>query len=137
MEIVILGSGRLGARFASLAAPMGHRIRIVDNDDTKFKNLENHPNIEPVKGNIFNEELDETIFSKTSRAVDIFIVLTGSDNINLMIAQGLQQKFHIPRVLIRVFDPTLAAVYRGLGMEIICPTDSAVQELLILLKGKG
>ncbi len=131
MEIVILGSGRLGARLTNTLGPFGHHVLIVDDDETKFKNLDEYPNVEPIKGNIFNENLAESIFSGH---VDVFIVLTGNDNINVMVAQALQKKYHIPRVLVRIFDPTLAKVYNDLGLETICPTDSAVKELMGLLK---
>ncbi len=132
MEIVVLGSGRLGARLTNALAPMGHHVQIIDNDDTKFKNLEESSNVEPIKGNIFNEDLDESIFS---RKIDVFIVLTGNDNVNLMVAQTIHKRYPgVARILVRVFDPALAAVYRDLGIEVVCPIDFAVRELLALLK---
>jgi trk system potassium uptake protein TrkA len=127
MEIVILGSGRLGSRLANALVQKGHRIIIVDEDERKFKNLDEHEGIRRVSGNIFNEETATLVFSMP---VDFFIVVTGNDNVNLMVAQAMQKKYHIPRVLIRVFDPTLSGVYQNLGMETICPTNFALQEML-------
>ncbi|TAK01208.1 MAG: TrkA family potassium uptake protein, partial [Candidatus Manganitrophaceae bacterium] len=61
MHIVILGSGRLGSRLANALVQKGHRIVIVDAEETKFKNLEEHENIHRVGGNIFNEETADQI----------------------------------------------------------------------------
>jgi trk system potassium uptake protein TrkA len=127
MNIAILGSGRLGSRLANALVQKGHQIIIVDEDERKFKNLDEHEAIQRVSGNIFNDETASLVFSNT---VDFFIVVTGSDNVNLMVAQAMQKKYHIPRVLIRVFDPTLSGVYRDLGLETICPTNFALQEML-------
>jgi trk system potassium uptake protein TrkA len=127
MQVVILGSGRLGSRLANALVQKGHKILIVDEDERKFKNLEEHENIQRVTGNIFNEETASLVFSEPA---DFFIVVTGNDNVNLMIAQAMQKKYHIPRVLIRVFDPTLSSVYRDLGLETVCPTNFALQEML-------
>ncbi|MCG3111779.1 MAG: NAD-binding protein [Candidatus Manganitrophus sp. SB1] len=131
MHIVILGSGRLGSRLANALVQKGHKITIVDAEETKFKNLEEHENIQRVGGNIFNEETADLVFAEP---VDVFIAVTGSDNINLMVSQAMQKKYKIPKVLIRVFDPTLSSVYRDLGLETVCPTNFALQEMLKMLE---
>lgn len=131
MHIVILGSGRLGSRLANALVQKGHKITIVDAEETKFKNLEEHENIQRVGGNIFNEETADLVFAEPA---DVFIAVTGSDNINLMVSQAMQKKYKIPKVLIRVFDPTLSSVYRDLGLETVCPTNFALQEMLKMLE---
>lgn len=134
MRVVILGSGRLGSRLANALVQKDHQIMIVDEDETKFKNLTEHQNIRRVSGNIFNEETAELVFADPA---DVFICVTGLDNVNLTVAQAMQKKYHIPRVLIRVFDPTLAGVYRDVGLETVCPTNFALQEMLKMLDKKG
>lgn len=131
MHVVILGSGRLGSRLANALVQKGHKVTIVDEDERKFKNLEEHENIHRVSGNIFNEDTAALVFSTPS---DFFIVVTGSDNVNLMVAQAMQKKYHVPRVLIRVFDPTLSSVYRDLGLETVCPTNFALSEMLKIVE---
>jgi trk system potassium uptake protein TrkA len=134
MRIVILGSGRLGSRLANALVTKDHQIMIVDEDETKFKNLNEHENIQRITGNILNEETADLAFADP---VDIFVCVTGVDNVNLMVAQAMQKKYRIPRVLIRVFDPTLAGVYRDIGLETVCPTNFALQEMLKMLDKKG
>ncbi len=126
MRIVILGSGRLGSRLANVLASEGHAIAIVDHDETKFRSLEEVPNLIRVHGNIFDDQIVRPIFSPPP---DLFIVVTGNDNVNLMVAQAMQRQYHIHRVLVRVFDPTLSEMYQQLGLETICPTDFAIAEM--------
>jgi trk system potassium uptake protein TrkA len=136
MRVVILGSGRLGSRLAnSLAKGSDYQIVIVDEDETKFKNLEEHENVQRVTGNIFNEDVATLVFSEPT---ELFVAVTGIDNVNIMVAQIVKKKFKIPRVLLRIFDPTLSSVYKDLGLETVCPTDFALQEMLkIVEKGPG
>jgi trk system potassium uptake protein TrkA len=131
MRIVILGSGRLGSRLANALAAEDNQVDVVDNDDTKFKSLEERPNIQRILGNIFDEETAQAVFETSP---DLFIVVTGKDNVNLMVAQAMKKQYHIPRVLVRVFDPTLAKVYRDLGMETVCPTNFAIQEIQTMIR---
>ncbi len=134
MRIVILGSGRLGSRLANALGAEENQVDVVDQDDTKFKSLEERPNIHRIQGNIFDEETAQAVFSESP---DLFIVVTGKDNVNLMVAQAMQRQYHIPRVLVRVFDPTLAKVYSELGMETVCPTNFAIQEIRAMIRAEG
>jgi trk system potassium uptake protein TrkA len=126
MQIVVLGAGRLGSRLVNTLVLKEHQMVVVDQDEAKFKSLNEHPGIRRVIGNIFDEETAEAAFSPLP---DLFIVVTGRDNINLMVAQAVKQRYNIQRVLVRVFDPTLAEVYTGLGLETVCPTNYAVAEM--------
>lgn len=134
MRIVVLGAGRLGSRLANTLVAEGHQIEVVDQDDTKFKSLEEHPNLHRITGNIFDEETALSVFSEPP---DVFIVVTGKDNVNLMVAQAMQRQYHLPRVLVRVFDPTLAGVYADLGIETVCPTNFAIQEMRRMIQVGG
>jgi len=126
VRIVILGAGRLGSRLANALVSEGHVIDVVDQDEAKFKNLGDHTNLRHIHGNIFDDEVTARLFAPPP---DVFVAVTGNDNINLMVAQTIQRQYPIPRVLVRVFDPTLAEVYCRLGIETVCPTNYAVAEM--------
>ena len=130
MRIVILGCGRLGSRLVNQLAKQGHQLVIVDQNEAKFKNIEDKQPVQRITGNVFNEEILAKAFSEKA---DIFIPVTGKDNVNIMIAQIVQKKFKVPRVLVRIFDPLLAEVYKGYGLETVCPTDFALDVMLKLI----
>lgn len=131
MRIVILGSGRVGSHVASALVGKGHTIVIIDEKERKFKNLDGHTDIHCVHGNLFDDAISAKVFSDK---VDFFVVVTGNDNINVMAAQFIQEKYGIKNILIRIFDSDLAGVYRKLGFEVICPTSYAISELTRLLE---
>jgi trk system potassium uptake protein TrkA len=130
MRIVILGSGRVGSRLANALVDKGHTLVVIDENVRKFKAIEAHADIQRIEGNIFNDEISDRAFSEKA---DIFIVVTGKDNVNVMVAQAIQKKYQIKNILIRVFDPDLADVYRMLGFEIICPTNYTISEIKKIL----
>ena len=130
MRIVILGSGRVGSHIANAMVNKGHTIFVVDDKERKFKSLEEHPDIHRIQGNIFDEKTSDLAFAEKA---DAFVVVTGNDNVNVMVAQAIQKKYQIKEIFIRIFDPDLADVYRMLGFEIICPTNYTISEFMKLL----
>jgi|SRR5712671_6552701 len=134
MRIVVLGCGRLGSRLVNQLAKQGHQLVIIDQNEAKFKNLEDKQSFKRVTGNVFNEEVQEKAFSEKA---DIFIPVTGKDNVNIMIAQIVKKKFQVPRLVVRIFDPLLAEVYKGYGLETVCPTNFALDVMLKLVADKS
>ena len=134
MRIAILGAGRVGSHLANaMVNENGHTIIVIDEKERKFKNIVEHPSIHQIHGNIFDEKVSDRAFSEK---VDVFVVVTGNDNINIMAAQAMQKKYPIQDVLIRIFDSDLAHVYRTLGFKIVCPTDYTLLEFMKMLGGK-
>jgi len=133
MRIVILGCGRLGSRLINQLARLGHQLVIIDEHEAKFKNLEEKLPVQRITGNVFNEE---TLAKAFAEKADIFIPVTGKDNVNIMIAQIIQKKFQVPRLIVRIFDPLLAEVYKGYGLETVCPTNFALDAMLKLVSKK-
>ena len=131
MRIVIVGSGRLGSSVAMSLAKEEHQVTIVDEVEAKFRNLENAASIRKLTGNIFNEEILEQAFGDKP---DVAIVVTGKDNVNIMIGQMIKLKRNVNRVVVRIFDPPLAEVYQKLGLETVCPTNFALANIINLVQ---
>ncbi|MFI5303429.1 MAG: potassium channel family protein [Nitrospiria bacterium] len=131
MRIVVIGSGRLGASVARNLAKEGHQVTIVDKDEGKFRNLGEDNVVRKMTGNIFGEEILEQVFGDRT---DIAIVVTGKDDINIMIGQMVKLKRNVGRVIVRIFDPPLAEVYQKLGLETICPTNFALDNIINLVQ---
>lgn len=117
--IVIVGCGRLGSYLANRLSKAGHAVVAVDVDEDAFRNLSPEYSGFRVEGDA--TELAVLKEAKVSNA-DLLVAATRDDNINLMVAQVARSAFSVRRVLARVFDPKRQAVYRGLGVETICPT---------------
>ena len=52
------------------------------------------------------------------------------DNTNIVIGQVVQKRYDIGTVVVRVLDPARAKLYADRGMSIVCPTQTAISELL-------
>ena len=130
MRVVIIGSGRLGSSVAMSLAKEGHQVTIVDEVEGKFRNLESSSPVRKLTGNIFSEETLEQAFGDKT---DVAIVVTGKDNVNIMIGQIIKLKRNVDRVVVRIFDPPLAEVYQKLGLETVCPTNFALANIINLV----
>ena len=130
MRIVVIGSGRLGASVARNLGKDGHQVTIVDKDEAKFRNIGEGTEIRKMTGNIFSDEILEQVFGDRT---EIAIIVTGKDDINIMIGQIIKLKKNVGRVIVRIFDPQLAEVYQRLGLETICPTNFALENIIHLV----
>ncbi|MHB8483128.1 MAG: potassium channel family protein [Nitrospiria bacterium] len=130
MRVVVIGSGRLGSSVAMSLAKEGHQVTIVDEVEAKFRNLEGSSSVRKLTGNIFSEQTLEQAFGDKT---DVAIVVTGKDNVNIMIGQIIKLKRNVDRVVVRIFDPPLAEVYQKLGLETVCPTNFALANIINLV----
>ena len=67
-------------------------------------------------------------------SADAFVAVTNGDNTNVMAAQIAQRRFHVPRVIARVYDPIRAQTYRQFGLETICTSiigTGVIRDLLL------
>jgi trk system potassium uptake protein TrkA len=132
MRVVILGCGKLGSRLAEQLWEMGHRVVILDRDRDAFKKMSANFKGECLLGDGFNEDIMRQAFEEKA---DVFVAATDKDNINIMMAQWVKNRFKVPRLITRVYDPTVAGAYREeIGLETICPTTLALDLILTTLR---
>jgi trk system potassium uptake protein TrkA len=61
---------------------------------------------------------------------DAAVVATDGDNTNIVIGQVLQRRYGVATVVVRILDPARAKLYSDRGMSVVCPTQTAISELL-------
>jgi len=131
MRIAILGCGKLGSRLAVKLSEAGHQIVVMDRNPEALKQLGSNFKGETLAGGVFIEANIERVFQEK---VDIFIAATDKDNVNIMFAQWIRNRFKVPRVIPRVYDPIVARSYRDVGLETVCPTDMAFEAIQSMIK---
>ena len=129
MKIIIMGCGRVGARFASLMDEDGHEVTVLDNDTYSFRRLPSSFGGTALFGNGIDEEAQKRAGIEEA---DVFVALTQGDNRNVMSCQIAKHVFNVPRVMCRIYDPLREEMYSALGLETISPTKVFAQ----LLKDK-
>ncbi|HKP53696.1 MAG TPA: TrkA family potassium uptake protein [Chloroflexia bacterium] len=119
MKIVILGSGRVGARLAQLMEAEGHDVNIIDGDKASFDRLP-----DSFKGRaILGTGIDVDVLKSAGiESADAFAAVTNFDNTNIMACQVAKEIFGVKKVLARIYDPGREQLYHELGLETICPT---------------
>ena len=133
MNIVILGCGRIGSTLARSMSEEGHNVAVIDQKSTAFRRLG-----KDFKGNmILGNGIDEEVLKKAGiERADAFVAVTNGDNTNIMSVQIAKEKFHVPKVIARIYDPIRACAYRELGIETICTTVIGARLMKDYLLGK-
>lgn len=119
MQVIIIGCGRVGAELAVLLEGEGHGVAVVEKDRLAFDRLPESFRGQTILGTGIDDEILRRAGIQTADAV---IAVTNYDNTNIVAAQIAKEKYKVRRVLARVFDPKMQAIYEDFGLETICPT---------------
>lgn len=119
MNVIVMGSGRVGARVASILDQHGHRVCVVDTNPDSLRRLG-----ERYKGDtLIGTGIDADVLRRAGiEDADVFIAVTNGDNRNIMAAQVARTVFDVKHVIVRIYDPVREDTYRRLGLRTICPT---------------
>ena len=134
MQIIVVGCGKVGSRFAQLMAAEGHEIAVVDNDSENLKLL--GPNFRGVT--VLGVPIDEDVLRQAGiESADGLAAVTPDDNINMMVCQVAKEIFNVKRIFARVQDPVREEVFYQFGVYTVCPTNMTVQEFRALMLGEN
>ena len=137
MMVLIVGAGRVGSAVARSALRAGHDVSILDEDPLSHERLEVGMDTSWEDGGgrfTVGTALEvEALEAAGIGEADVFIASTDGDNTNLVIAQLAQRRYNVPKVIVRVLDPARSDWYSQQGLHTICPTKSAISELVGVL----
>ncbi|MBI5788890.1 MAG: NAD-binding protein [Candidatus Schekmanbacteria bacterium] len=103
MNVIIIGSGRVGSELANMLSLDGHNVTVIDTEPASFRKLGTSFNGMQVIGSGTDEVLLRDV--KADEA-DVFVAITNKDNVNIMAAQVAKTLFNIPKVIAKIDDPT-------------------------------
>jgi trk system potassium uptake protein TrkA len=127
MRAVIIGCGRVGSTVARRLHSASWEVAVVDEDEEALANLGG-----PSWGGRFivGHGLDTHVLEEAGMGgADAVVVATDGDNSNIVIGQILQRRYGIKCVVVRVLDPARAEFYAKLGLNTVCPTQTAISTL--------
>jgi trk system potassium uptake protein TrkA len=119
MHVVIGGYGRVGRYLAHELEAQGHTIAVVDRNPDVFEEFEGINGLR-LSGEVFDRD---TLIKAGIERADGFAAVTSGDNSNIVAARVARERFNVPLVVARIFDPKRAMIYERFGI----PTVSAVQ----------
>ncbi len=119
MHVVIGGYGRVGRYLAHELERQGHTVAVIDRDPDVFEEFQSI-NGRRLSGEVFDRD---TLIKAGIERADAFAACTSGDNSNIIAARVARERFNVPLVVARIFDPKRAVIYEQFGI----PTVSAVQ----------
>jgi trk system potassium uptake protein TrkA len=126
MNVVIVGYGRVGATLARELVAEGHLVTVIDNQSERVQRAVRLQGAKVVAGNAVDVQVQR---QATVGAADIFLAVTGNDNVNLVAAQIALEVFQVTNVVARVYAPSRADVTSGRGILSVCPTRFTIEVL--------
>ena len=130
MNIVIVGSGRVGAALAETFDRAGHRVVILDISTRAFDRLPGSFGGEAIRG----DGTDEDVLRRAgAEDADLFMSLTEGDNRNIMAAQLAVEAFGARKVIAKINDPVRATAYAELGIATLCRTGLMIDAIFTYL----
>lgn len=127
MNAVIMGSGRVGARVASMLDLNGHNVTVIDLQSDAFRKLPGDFGGDTVIGTGIDEDV---LRAADIEQADVFIAVSENDNRNIMAAQVARKIFDVPLVIMRIYDPVREDTYRRMGYSTVCPTTTIAAMIL-------
>jgi len=123
---VVIGSGRVGSAVALSLKSAGWDVAVIDEREEALGRLGEHWTGEFYVGHGMDLQL---LRDAGIEEADAVVVTTDGDNSNIVIGQMAQKQFAVPSVVVRVLDPARAEFYTSRGLNVVCPTSSAIATL--------
>lgn len=117
--IIIVGCSRT-ARVLARELASGSNVVVID------KNLKNLDSLrEDFNGKkIWADALDIANLEKAGvKEADVFFLLTGNDNLNLVVGKVVKRKYEVKNVVLQVNDPAKKEIFKEEGITIINKTN--------------
>jgi len=124
VKVLVIGCGRVGSAVALDLHAAGWHVTVVDEDEDALGRLGEDWAGEFRLGHGMDVQL---LRDSGIEEADAVVVTTDGDNSNIVIGQVAQKQFNVPTVVVRLLDPARAEFFRTRGLNVVCPTSSAIQ----------
>lgn len=130
MKVIIMGCGRVGEQVSRMMADEGHEITVIDKEAEPLARLGVDFKGRKVKGIGFDRDV---LIEAGIETAEAFAATSSSDNANIIAARIARNIFHVPRVVVRLYDPRRAEIYRRLGLVTISSTTWGAERIRELI----
>lgn len=132
-KTLIIGCGRLGASIANKDSSSGKNVLIIDLDETAFENLSDSFSGYKFIGDVTDLSLLEEAYISSAKEV---IITTGNDNVNVYLAYVAREIYNVPNIYVRLDDPNLELLLRGLDVHAIYPFELSLDKFTLMRGGR-
>ena len=129
MHVVIGGYGRVGRYLAHELEAQGHTVAVIDRSAEVFEEFEAIEGLR-LSGEAFDHD---TLIKAGIEHAGAFAAVTSGDNSNIVAARVARERFNVPIVVARIFDPRRAVIYEQFGIPTVSAVQWSASRLLTLL----
>jgi len=122
----VVGCGRVGSAVSLQLRAAGWDVSVIDENEDALGRLGEDWTGEFHVGHGMDIHLLRTAGIEEADAV---VVTTDGDNSNIVIGQMAQKNFGVGSVIVRILDPARAEFFKTRGLDVVCPTQSAIETL--------
>ena len=124
--MIVVGCGRVGSAVALQLKKAGWQVSVIDEREDALGRLGDDWTGEFHVGH----GMDISLLRRAGIAdADAVVVTTDGDNSNIVIGQMAQKSFGVRSVIVRILDPARADFFKTRGLDVVCPTQSAIETL--------
>lgn len=129
MDILIIGTGRVGSNLAEELLELGENVIVLEQDSLLLENV-SHLDCVKVQG----IPLENSVLEKAGvQNVDAVLCVSDSETMNVMVGQICLDVYSIPKVIVRIFNPDNEGSYLAMGLETICSTSMTKEKAMHVL----
>jgi trk system potassium uptake protein TrkA len=126
VKVLVIGCGRVGSAVAIELRAAGWDVSVIDEREEALVRLGEDWGGEFHVG----QGIDLQLLRRAGiEGADAVVVTTDGDNSNIVIGQMAQKRFDVRSVVVRILDPARAEFFRTRGLNVVCPTQSAIETL--------
>lgn len=126
-HVIIVGCGRVGSGLASRLTSAGHTVAVIDKRAEAFRRVPTDVDVQRLVGVGFDRDL---LLEAGVEKASALAAVTNGDNSNIVIARVASERFDVPRVVARIYDPRRAAIYERLGIPTVATVDQTIEQAL-------
>jgi len=126
VKLVVIGCGRVGASVARDFRAEGWDVTAVDEKEEALARL----GPDWSGGFVVGHGMDSAVLRQAGvEEAEAVVVATNGDNTNLVIGQVVEKRYGVGCVVVRILDPARADFYAARGLQVVCPTKTAIAAL--------
>jgi trk system potassium uptake protein len=131
VKALVVGCGRVGSNVAIRLQSEGWDVTVIDEKEEALGRLGDDWR----GGFVVGHGMDVNVLRSAGiEETDAVVVATNGDNTNLVVAQVAKRRFEVPMVVARILDPARAQFYAEQGLKVVCPTQTAIDDLTAAVK---
>lgn len=125
MNILVVGCGELGSRVAIKLDEQGHEVSIIAEKQSDADTLVGFNGFITI-----GIAIDQDVLIKSGITdCDVVIVVTDSDNVNMMVSQMAKRIYNVNDVQARASEQSMISILKKLGIKMICPTEDSTDKI--------